>query len=89
MRLRSDLVLRQVVNEYMIVDPGQGMIDLSKVYTLNETATVLWKRLQNRDFTESDVVEVLLDYYDVPVSTARADAQRLIKSFFEEGLLID
>lgn len=89
MRLRSDLVLRYVVNEYMIVDPGQGMIDMSKVYTLNETAAVLWKKLQDRDFTLHDVVDVLLDYYDVNVSRAEADAQCLIKSFSEEGLLID
>lgn len=89
MRLRSDLIMRHVANEYMIVDPGQGVVDMSKVYTLNETSAMLWEKLQNKDFTLRDVIGVLLDHYEVNASRAEADAQRFIKSFSEEGLLID
>jgi hypothetical protein len=46
MKLRTDLILRHLGNEYIVVDPGQDMVDMSKVFTLNEVAAFLWRELQ-------------------------------------------
>ncbi len=89
MKLRSDITLRKVGNEYIIVEPAQGMVDLSKVFTLNETAAFLWEELKDQDFTESDVVQQLLDNYQVDEIQAKNDATTLLQHFREQGLLID
>ena len=52
MRLNSNLILRQVGGEYMIVNPFSETMDMAQVYSLNETAAWLWKQLENKEFTD-------------------------------------
>ncbi|MDV3741768.1 PqqD family protein [Elizabethkingia anophelis] len=89
MKLREDLMLRHLGDEYVIIDPEQDMVDMSKVYTLNETAAFLWKELQGKEFNVETVTEVLLNYYNVEYAVAEKDAQRLIYDFEKQGLLTD
>lgn len=65
MRLREGLVLRKVGDDNVIVDPGQGVVDLSRVFTLNETAAWLWEKIINRDFEVDDLVNLVKEEYDV------------------------
>lgn len=88
MKLRSDISLRKVGNEYIIVEPSQGMVDLSKVFTLNETAAFLWGELKGKEFTDSDIVQLLLDNYEVEEAQAKTDASTLLQTFREQGLLV-
>ncbi|MDH5828658.1 PqqD family protein [Sphingobacterium sp. SG20118] len=87
MKLRSDLVLRTIGTDHMIVDPGQEMVDLSTVYTLNDSAAWLWEQLQGVDFTNTAIVELLCQQYEVTEQQALADAETLIKDFEKQGLL--
>lgn len=89
MKLRTDLTLRKLGDEYVIVDPGQDMIDMSKVYTLNETAALLWESLQNKDFDVKAILKILMDEFDVEIETAKRDAKILVQKFREHGLLIE
>lgn len=89
MKLREDLILRKVDEDYLVVDPGQEMIDMSKVYTLNETAAFLWNALKGQEVTVESIVEVICDTYDVHADIARQDAVRLYEDFKAQGILID
>ncbi|HFK5529211.1 TPA: PqqD family protein [Elizabethkingia anophelis] len=89
MKLREDLMLRHLGDEYVIIDPEQDMVDMSKVYTLNETAAFLWKELQGKEFNVETVTELLLNYYNVEYAVAEKDAQRLVHDFEKQGLLTD
>ncbi|MCL8000542.1 hypothetical protein M8994_20335, partial [Brucella sp. 21LCYQ03] len=60
MKLRNELTLRQIGKDYIIVEPGQDKVDLSIVYTLNETAAWLWKELYGHEFSKEDMVVKLL-----------------------------
>lgn len=87
MKLKKDLVLRKIENDYLIVDPNQDMVNLSQVYTLNETAAYLWQQLQNREFEVDDLVELLLERYEVEESLARRDAERFLEVFRQHGVI--
>ncbi|MBD1432243.1 PqqD family protein [Sphingobacterium sp. DN00404] len=89
MKLRTDLILRRLGREYIIVEPGQDMVDMSKVFTFNDTAVLIWERLQGREFTLETVVGVLLENYDVKEDIARRDAFALLQTFKEHGLLTE
>ena len=80
-------MLRHVGDDYIIVEPGQDQIDMSRVYTLNETAAWLWEQLQGKDFTLADVTALLLDRYEVDEQTATQDAAKLIELFQIQGLV--
>ncbi len=87
MRLRSDLTLRKIGEEYMIVEPTKGMVDLSKVYSLNKTAAFLWNELQGREFSEGDVAEILIEEYGLSPRSAFIDGSKLIDKFKSENLV--
>lgn len=87
MKLRNDLTLRQFGDEYIIVDPSQDMVDMSKVFTLNESAAFIWNELQDIDFTVEDIVSLLLESYEVSAPQATADAKNLVHVFEKQGLL--
>lgn len=81
MRLRSDLTLRNIGNEYLIVEPGNDLVDLSKVYSLNKTAAFIWQELQGQDFEEDDVAELLIKEYQISSRTAYMDGERILNQF--------
>ena len=87
MRLRGDLTLRKIGNEYMIVEPGKEMIDLSKVYSLNKTAAFLWNELQGRDFSEDDVAQILIEEYGLTPRNAYMDGTKMLQHFKAENLI--
>jgi len=89
MKLRSDLTLRQMGDDHIIVEPHQGMVDLSKVYTLNKSAAFLWKSLNGYEFEQGDVVRVLTENYEVNDVQAKHDAAEMIQYFRSHGLLTD
>jgi len=81
MRIRKDLVLRQLGDDYVVVDSCKGIMDFSKVYTLNETATFLWKNLIDKEFDFVDVVDLMLEKYDVDREQAEIDAKKIMQDF--------
>lgn len=89
MRLREDLVLRHIGGDRVIVDPGQDMVDMSKVFTLNETAAWLWQELAGTDFELENVVNMLAERYDVSREVAQNDARQLLAIFREHQLVED
>ncbi|MGM1429703.1 PqqD family protein [Sphingobacterium lactis] len=89
MKIRSELQIRKVGEDFIIVDPGQDMVDMSKVFTLNDTAAFVWNELKDIDFTEQTIIELLLANYDVDSETAAGDAKRLIDELRSGGLLIE
>lgn len=87
MKLRSDLVLRTIGSDHLIVDPSQDMVDLSTVYTLNSTAAWLWEELKGKEFDQSTIVELLCQNYEVDVEQAQSDTEVLLQDFEKQGLL--
>ena len=87
MKLRRELTLRQIGKDYIIVEPGQEKVDLSKVYTLNETAAWLWKELHANEFSKEEMVQKLLEEYEVTQEQASRDVEKLIDIFVSQKLL--
>ncbi len=87
MKLRSDLILRTIGSDHLIVDPSQDMVDLSTVYTLNSSAAWLWEKLKGKDFDTDTIVELLLENYEVSKDQAASDAAVLLQDFQKQGLL--
>ncbi len=88
MRIKKDLVLRRIGAGFIIIDPDKGVIDMAKVYILNETTTWLWKEIVDKDFTSDELIHLLLSRYAVTEEQARKDVNELIDSFKKQNLLI-
>ena len=87
MKLRKGLVLRHVGNEHIIIDPHRGVVDMTKVYTLNEVAAWLWKQLENTDFTVQQMEELLMQRYQVESEQLHEDVETLVSQLKMQGLI--
>ena len=87
MKIKNDLVLRHIGRDYIVINPRKDMVDMTDVYTLNETAAWLWQQLGHKEFTLSQVVHLILQHYKTEHEQAERDARSLIRLFRENGLL--
>lgn len=87
MKIKEGFEIRNVCGENIIIAHGKENIDFTKVITLNESAVLLWNKAVGKDFTEEDLVNVLLDEYDVEVPRAAEDVKNLVTLWVEAGLV--
>ena len=88
MRIKKDLVLRRIGSEYIIVVPDKNTMDLTKVYSLNETSAWIWEQLQNEDFTIEQAVDLVMQHYEVEHKRAMKDLQTFFALLNAEELII-
>ena len=88
MKTKKGFKLRNVCGENIIVGEGIENIDFSRVISMNESASYLWKNIQEGgDFTADTLVKLLLDEYETDEDTARADVDQLIAKWQEAGII--
>ena len=81
--------LRDVCGEKVVIAEGLENLDFSKMINLNESAAYLWQAVSGRDFSESELVDLLCAAYDVDRETATADIRSLVASWKDEGLIAE
>lgn len=87
--MNSNLELRKLGARYMIVDACTGEVNMTNVFTLNETAAWLWQKIGAKKFMPEELCSWLCEEYNVDLETARKDVANLLESWKEYGLLIE
>ena len=85
-RHSDDVVMRRVGSEALLVPVRNRAGDLDSIFTLNETAIIVWEALDGRTPLEA-VVDRLCREYDVDRERAAADAGEIVGALAEAGLL--
>lgn len=89
MKIDSKFKLRKIAGETIIVNQGTVGADLTKIISLNETASFLYNELLGKDFTVEDVAEILKSNYEVDDATAAKDSASWIESLKKCSVIID
>ena len=87
MQIKSGFELRRICGENIIIAHGVQNIDFSKIITLNESAAFVWNSVIGKDFTEQDMVNILVNEYEVDMMTAQNDATALVAAWKDAGLI--
>ncbi len=87
MRIKKGFVLRTLGNEQIVSGEGLEQINFTKLVSLNPSAAYLWKEVEGTDFDVQTLTDLLVKRYAVDENTARTDAEKLLKSWNEAGLL--
>lgn len=87
MKTKQGFKLRQVCGENIIVAEGLANIDFGHLIVLNESAAYLWQKASQQEFTTDDMVQWLLDEYDVDEATARQDAEKQADDWLKAGIV--
>jgi len=86
MKIKDGFILREVADSYVVVTVGEAVKSFNGVINLNETGALLWKTLE-KGAQEKDLVDALLNEYDVERELAENDVKLFIKKLTEAGLI--
>ncbi len=89
MRIKENLFIRRVGDEFMMVSNGPNGMEYSNVVHLSGSAAYLIEETKDRSFTVDDWADLLYERYEVDKETARVDAENLIASLKEIEVVID
>lgn len=84
---KPDLQLRKVGRQYMIVEASAGNMNLTNVFSLNETAARLWQKVGEGAFTLDELAAWLGAEYGVSGNAVREDVARQLDEWDAYGLL--
>lgn len=86
MRIKDGFMLRQFGDSYIVVAVGEGSEDFNKLITINEVGAFIYKFL-SEDRTRDEVVNAMLEKYDVSEEIAVRDCDAYITNLKTAGLL--
>lgn len=89
MKIKTNLSLRQIADEYIMIASSGEELDYTKAIALNETAAYLIKSVGSEPFAVERWEELLLEHYDVAPEVAKADVAALVASLKQAGVIED
>ena len=86
MKIKDGFVLRNVVDEFIIMPTGDNIARFEGAVVLNEVSAFIFKQLQN-PVSRDDLLAAVLNEYEVDEATAAADLDALLVKLIDMGVL--
>ena len=86
MRINKEFVLREIAGDYVIIPTGQTVLEFNGLITVNEVGVSIWNMLQE-EVTEDDLVDGILNEYEVEEDVAREDIREFIDTLVAGNIL--
>lgn len=86
MRLKSGFEIVEVAGDYMAIPTGDKMVTFGGAVVLNEVSAFLLRALK-QPVTREELLELLLEEYDVERELASADLDLILEKFAQMGLI--
>lgn len=84
MKIKENFVLRQVAGAWVVLPLGSATLDFNGMLSLNESGLLLWRLLEvGKD--ADDMLDALLQAYDVDRETAKADVEEFLNKLIQAG----
>ena len=88
MKIKEGYVLREVARNNIAVPLGDAEVSFKGIMTLNDVGTFIWKMLEN-GATKEELLNAVLNEYDVDEETASKDIDRYIIKLRAEKIIED
>lgn len=72
----------------MLIPMGEAALEISAIVTTNEVGAFLWECL-SQEISYEELVQKLMDEYEVEPETAAKDTQRFLDELRAHGLLAE
>ena len=86
MKLKDNLVLREVAGVWVVLPLAEKVLDFSGMLSLNETGVDLWKLLEKGSNRE-EMATSLTEIYEIDYDQALADVDEFIDVLKKAGCL--
>ena len=88
MKAKPGFVLRNVVDEFILMPTGDNIGKFNGTVLLNEVSAFVWEKLQN-PMSREDLLRAVLDEFEVEKAVASADLDALLATLKEYGVIED
>lgn len=86
LKVKSGFVLRKIGTQSVAVPIGQRTSDIHGVIALSDSGALLWEALE-KGAEKEDLINILLDTYEIDRETAVSDLDDFIKGLYEQGAM--
>ena len=86
MKIKDDFYMKEVAGLSIVVATGDTAENMNSMINLNETATFLWRQLEN-DTTKEELIKKLTQEYDVDYKRASQSVDSFIAKLDEIGCI--
>lgn len=87
MKIKKDYVIKTIGEDIVVVPIKDEAISFNGIITLNKTGKFLFESLQKQDLSKEELLESILDTYDVSEEKASQDIDVFIKKCKKQGLM--
>ena len=86
MKIVKEFILREIAGECVLVPTGATTQEFNGLITLSDTARFIWEHIEQADSLE-DMVQKILEEYEIDEETARKDAIAFISQLLGAGFV--
>lgn len=80
MKIKEGFVLRNVMNEYLVMPTGRNIAKFDGAIALNEVSALVFEKLGS-EVTREELLAAILETFEVDEATASADLDVLLEKF--------
>ena len=90
MKLKDQLLLREVAGQYVIVPTGKRVQEVTNIVYISASAAYLWDYMKDHEFEKEDLVQRIMEHYDgVTKEKAAEDIDKFLKTLADNNILDD
>ncbi|MCF0136876.1 MAG: PqqD family protein [Oscillospiraceae bacterium] len=86
MKLKLEMIKRDIAGETYLVPIGEAAHSYNGLFALTEVAGFIWDRIPDA-VSESDLVNAVLEVYEVDRATAEKDIKEFLGKLREMGIM--
>lgn len=87
MRIKEECKVRTVAGEHLLLIQGVRGLQATRIIVLNDVGAWLFNRAKSSTFTQTELVNEIIDRYEVDLSTAFRDVQQWVNQLAEIGII--
>ena len=86
MKIKKEMVYRQLAGDNILVPGGNAVLDLNGLFVMTESGAFIWSILPQVE-TEDEIVDKMLEEYDVDRETAQQDVKEFLGRLREYDII--
>ena len=87
MRIKDGFVLRKICGKNVISGEGTDKVNFSTLLTVNDTACFLWGLLEQKEISQEELADALVQEYGIDHQLASKDVAAFITKLDELGII--
>ena len=88
MRLNREFSVCEVAGQSFLAPTGSKVMDVNKMMDLNDSSLFIINLLKDNDMTHEEILDKMLEEYEVDRETADADLKEFIEKAVKAGVIL-